>query len=178
MDKKGQSGGLVTGLVFGIVSLVIGVIIAFVLVSTLTGSNLLPQDSITVLNEQYGYANNTGYTFSGMGYVGAEGFTITSASNSSADTPIVLANFTISSGVVKNATKIAWSNVTFNYTYTRDSREIQITNSLSGNFSEGVNNISSKIPTLLLIAAIVLIIGILAVLVGVWQKMKMGGGNL
>jgi len=40
-----------------------------------------------------------------------------------------------------------------------------------------VNNVSSKIPTVLLIAAIVLILGVLAVLVGVWQRMKMGGAS-
>ena len=49
---------------------------------------------------------------------------------------------------------------------------------LGANFSSGVQQISSKIPTILLIAAIVLIIGVLAVLVGVWQRMRMGGGNL
>lgn len=49
---------------------------------------------------------------------------------------------------------------------------------LTSNFSSGVQNISSKIPTVLLIAAVVLIIGVLAVLVGIWQRMRMGGGNL
>ena len=45
-NKKGQmGGGLITGLVFGVASLVIGVIIAFVIVSTLTGANLLTTDS-------------------------------------------------------------------------------------------------------------------------------------
>ena len=46
---------------------------------------------------------------------------------------------------------------------------------LSANFTEGVNNISGKIPTVLLVAAIVLILGVLAILVGVWQRMRMGG---
>ena len=49
---------------------------------------------------------------------------------------------------------------------------------LTSNFSSGVQNVASKIPTVLLIAAVVLIIGVLAVLVGVWQRMRMGGGNL
>ena len=49
---------------------------------------------------------------------------------------------------------------------------------LTGNFSAGVQQVSSKIPTVLLIAAVVLIIGVLAVLVGIWQRMRMGGGNL
>jgi len=101
MDKKGQTGGLITALVFGVASLVIGVIIAFVIVSTLTGAGLLTTGS-------------------------AE------------------------KGAVDN---------------------------LSANFTSGINNVSSKIPTVLLVAAIVLILSVLAILVGVWQRMRMGGGG-
>jgi hypothetical protein len=49
---------------------------------------------------------------------------------------------------------------------------------LSGNMTTGINSVSSKIPTVLLVAAIVLILGVLAILVGVWQRMRMGGGQL
>ena len=48
---------------------------------------------------------------------------------------------------------------------------------LSANFTEGIDNVSSKIPTVLLVAAIVLILSVLAILVGVWQRMRMGGGS-
>lgn len=48
---------------------------------------------------------------------------------------------------------------------------------LSSNFSAGIDNVSSKIPTVLLVAAIVLILAVLAILVGVWQRMRMGGGS-
>lgn len=101
MNKKGQTGGLITGLVFGVASLVIGVIIAFVIVSTLTGANLL--------------------------------------------TP---------SGAEANAT-----------------------DRLAANFTAGVDNVSSKIPTVLLVAAIVLILGVLVFLVAAWQRMQIGGGG-
>ena len=100
-NKRGQTGGLITGLVFGVASLIIGVIIAFVIVSTLTGANLLD-----------------------------------------------------SHPVQKNSVA-----------------------NLSSNFTEGVGNIAGKIPTVLLVAAIVLILGVLALLVGVWQRMRMGGGQ-
>ena len=99
-NKKGQTGGLITGLVFGVASLVIGVIIAFVIVSTLTGANLL----------------------------------------------------------------------------TADSAEDNATDRLSANFTAGVDNVSAKIPTVLLVAAIVLILGVLVLLVGAWQRMRVGGG--
>ena len=60
---------------------------------------------------------------------------------------------------------------------TANSSEDNATTNLAGNFTSGVNNISSKIPTVLLVAAIVLILGVLAILVGVWQRMRMGGGQ-
>jgi len=101
MNKKGQTGGLITGLVFGVASLVIGVIIAFVIVSTLTGAGLL----------------------------------------------------------------------------TADSSEASAVGNLTANFTAGINNVSEQIPTVLLVAAIVLILAVLAILVGVWQRMRMGGGG-
>ena len=101
MNKKGQTGGLITSLVFGVASLVIGVIIAFVIVSTLTGAGLL----------------------------------------------------------------------------TTGSSEDNAVGNLSGNFTAGINEVSSKIPTVLLVSAIVLILGVLAILVGVWQRMRLGGGG-
>ena len=61
---------------------------------------------------------------------------------------------------------------------TSGSAEENATNNLAGNFTSGVNEVSSKLPTILLVAAIVLILGVLAVLVGVWQRMRMGGGQL
>ena len=100
-SKKAQTGGLITGLIFGVASLVIGVIIAFVIVSTLTGANLL----------------------------------------------------------------------------TSSSAEDNATDQLVANFTSGVNNVSSKIPTVLLVAAIVLILGVLVLLVATWQRMNIGGGG-
>jgi len=60
---------------------------------------------------------------------------------------------------------------------TADTAEDNATERLIGNFTEGVDNVSGKIPTVLLVAAIVLILGVLALLVGVWAKMRMGGGG-
>lgn len=54
----------------------------------------------------------------------------------------------------------------------------QSVGNLSSNFTSGINSVSAKIPTVLLVAAIVLILGVLAVLVGVWQRMRMGGGQI
>ena len=60
---------------------------------------------------------------------------------------------------------------------TANSAESNASSLLTSNFTDGVNQVSAKIPTVLLVAAIVLILGVLAVLVGVWQRMRMGGGT-
>jgi len=58
------------------------------------------------------------------------------------------------------------------------SAEQNATDHLVANFTEGVDNVSSKIPTVLLVAAIVLILGVLALLVATWQRMRIGGGSI
>lgn len=60
---------------------------------------------------------------------------------------------------------------------TAASAEANATDRLIGNFTEGVDEVSDHIPTVLLVAAIVLILGVLALLVGVWAKMRMSGGT-
>ena len=60
---------------------------------------------------------------------------------------------------------------------TAGSNEEGAVGNLTENFTSGIHKVSGKIPTILLVAAIVLIIGTLAVLVGVWQRMRMGGGS-
>ena len=49
---------------------------------------------------------------------------------------------------------------------------------LQANFSSGVDKVATKLPTILLIAAIVLILGVLVLLVGAWQRMRVGGGSI
>jgi len=61
---------------------------------------------------------------------------------------------------------------------TAESNEDNATDDLIANFSSGVDNVSARIPTVLLVAAVVLILGVLALLVGVWQRMRVGGGSI
>ena len=48
---------------------------------------------------------------------------------------------------------------------------------MSNNFTAGLNNISEKIPTILLIAAVVLLFGVLVLLVAKSREMGIGGGT-
>jgi len=190
-NNKGQiNAGLVTGLVFGIASLVIGIIIAFTVVSTIKDANLLVEGrpSATITNET-GWINTSGYTLGAESVenvaTGTESITAiwgnTPQQAQEYNYSIGLANATISSsGVVTNLTEFNTTilgNVTFTYTYSNLTNEEISTNRISGNFSGGVDKVSDKIPTVLLVAIIVLILGVLAILVGVWQRMRFGGGS-
>ena len=61
---------------------------------------------------------------------------------------------------------------------TAGSAEQVSTDALVANFTAGVDEVSAKIPTVLLVAAIVLILGVLALLVAVWQRMRLSGGGI
>jgi len=61
---------------------------------------------------------------------------------------------------------------------TADSAEANSTDALVANFTAGVDNVSSKIPTVLLVAAIVLILGVMVLLVATWQRMRLSGGSI
>lgn len=178
IHKKGQSGGIITGLVFGIAGLVIGVIIALVITSTLGGADLhtTTRTGGTVTDEA-GWINTTTYTLAEASG-SRTSYVITGALNTTDSQMLLAGNYSVdSNGVVTNASATEWEAITFNYTYENFSPEEQATNNLTGNFTEGINEISAKIPTVLLIAAIVLILSVLAILVLVWKRMNISGGS-
>jgi len=181
-SKKGQTAGLVTGIVFGIASLIIAVIIAFVIVSTLTDANLLQaqRTTSTVTNES-GWLNATDYTLDEV-LTSRLSYTLTAIwANETGlyDVSVPTANATVSAaGVVVTADADDYDDVVFTYTYVTKTNEELSAGALSTNFSSGVDNVSGKIPTILLVAAIVLILGVLVLLIGAWQRMRVGGGSI
>ena len=190
--KKAQSGGLITGLIFGITSLVIGVIIALIIISTLGDANLLEDDrttSLAITNESYDgetqgiWLNLTTYTLTSANS-STSNFVVTEVWNQTGAGEVILSgNYSIdtATGIIQNASTVEYDNVTVSYTFTHFdgiSVEEAAVDSMTANLTEGIDNISEKIPTVLLIAAIVLILTVLAVLVGVWQRMRIGGGGI
>jgi len=178
-NKRGQTGGLITGLVFGVASLIIGVIIAFVIVSTLTGADLMSSTrSEGSVENETGWFNSTGYPLVEYDSVATTDFVITGLTNETHDF-FTAGNYTLSNiAVLTNSTPDHFNssiriNYTFNYYGASESSSLR----LSSNLTEGVDNVSDKIPTVLLVAAIILILGVLAILVGVWQRMRMGEGS-
>ena len=60
---------------------------------------------------------------------------------------------------------------------TSGSSEQNSTDNLIANFTSGIDKVSSKIPTVLLIAAVVLILGVLVLLWTQYKRMDIGGGE-
>jgi len=190
-SKKGQTTGMVTGLIFGIASLVIAVIIALVIVSTLANSNLIANDltsTQTVTNESMLILGTGIYDISVKGtepYFSS--WNATTVINGTIG--LTVDNVTLVEGVdyrifsvngsILNITDTMKDGARVTYTWVKtESYTNDAVKNLTSNLTSGINNVSSKIPTVLLIAAIVLILTIMAVLVGVWQKMRMGGGGI
>lgn len=202
MNTKGQSTGLVTGLVFGIAALIIGIIIAFTIVGLLEGSNIIPQTTYIATNESGGTepnivnANTSGHNVLGVtARRDSGGFSLTSCyaeyyqSNGTATATTTFGGYNWSLGATNCSLSTAgnlsgggatynFPNVSVSYTYKGDNEQILAAGNMTSNFSNGVQNISSKVPTVLLIGAVILILGILAVLIALWQRIRGGSGQL
>jgi len=189
MAKEGS--GMILGLVVGIAGLIISVIIAFILVSTIADvENDIPTllSGYEVINEtsnlagQMASLNDTEYLLGQAAQTGFASPIITGLWNiTTADAHVIIdiGNSSVSStGVLTNGTTLSdgWYNVSVSYTYSREQSTIT-TSDLRANFTKGIDNISGKIPTILLIAAVVLILGILVLLWQQYQKMNIGGGG-
>ena len=183
INKKGQTGGLVTNLILGVAALVIVAIIAFIIVSTLSNANLLETGRTTtiVVNESAIINYSVGTDTLDVASTNIASYTLTEAwgNDSTIYRKIPLTNVSVNAnGVITAIAGTFFTNGKISYTYITKTNEELTTGYLGGNLTSGVNNVSAKIPTVLLIAAIVFILGVLAVLVGVWSKMRMGGGSI
>lgn len=193
MQKKAQTGQ-VNAIVIGIAGIIIAFIIAFIAISTLLGSEaLLSSVTNTTTNESQGvtgsivYANgSSAYTvvgFSGATGRNARSFSISDAwvqgaNDGTFDDQL---NSTYrgylsidDNGFLTNTTHINasyYSNLSITYTNLADGIQEGGAKRLSANLTEGADEIAGQIPTLLLIAIIVLVLIILGILVGVWYKM-------
>lgn len=179
MKMRHKKGGIVTNVVMGVGGLVIGVIVILIITSTLLDANLLEKTTATTTGETGAWLNITNYTVSNSAAIGFAGLTITGANNYTGATPtaVLVANFTVSGSTITNSSDLNYANLTINYTYTIDSGEEKSVDNLEANFTDGIGNISSKIPTILLIVAVVFLFGALVLLVRNAQTMGIGGSG-
>ena len=173
-------GGIVNGLIYGLGALVIVVIVIFVVISTIDGANLLRGTSTTTtISNESGWLNGTGYTLADYD-ANDNSYVIVTVYNGSGDELIPPANYTLSDvGVITNSSADATSYESANITYTYAERTDyeKSSDGLVTNMTKGVDNVSSKIPTILLIGAVVLLFGVIVLLVRQSQAMGIGGSK-
>ena len=170
--------GLVRGLVFGTGALILVTIVVLVVVSTIDNANLLEEGRVTTyVNDETGRVNETAYTLAGASehYVSGT-FTIVALYDFENNVTISLANASTSTvGVVTNATADTYDWALINYTYTTMSNEEVTTDAMTSNYTSGIDNVSGKIPTVLLLGAIVLLFGVLVLLIRQYKQTGFGG---
>jgi len=180
--RKDKRTAMIGDLVTGAGSLIILVVITLIVVSTLLGANLLRATASTsTATETSAWINSTGYTLTGFS-TSNRAYAITSIANVTGPT-LLSGNYTFDSttGTITNATPTTWDNVNVTYTYIAPTNYETTTDALSGNFTTGISNVSTKLPTIFLIAAVVLLFGVLVVLVVQAKRsglMGSGGGSL
>jgi energy-coupling factor transporter transmembrane protein EcfT len=185
---KNKNGGVVTSTIMGVGGLIIGVIVILVIVSTLNNANLVAVDStdtFTKLNESITFdVLNTPQVLSANSIPYVTCNAITHIHNQTRVGVLLgVTNITRTGCSIINATNVAGDfigngTLYVSYTYTRavaDTRNT-ITN-LTSNFTQGIGNVSQKIPTILLIVAVVFLFGALVLLIRNAQSMGMFGGG-
>lgn len=186
-SKKGQ----VTSIIAGVGGLIIIAIITLILVSTVLNADLFTNSRYvvteTVVNETGGFVNETGYTLAQFTTSNWTNFQVLAVYNVTQDNDELInaANYTFTSatGIIVNATDddpfFNWANVniTYTYDYTAYTGEDQSAVDLGGNLSEGIHNVSAKIPTILLLAAVLLLFGVLAFLIAKSNMLGIGGSQ-
>ena len=178
-DKKGT--GLVTGLIIGIGALVIMTIISLVIVDTINNTNLFTDASSDSVQEAN--LTDTSTTLTDCNTQLSQGFnpTVTSltVTNDTLST-VPNTNYTYSTtactiSITEQNFGLNETNVNVTYSISYDANTQAVVNKMVGNYTEGIDNVSGKLPTILLIAAVVLLFGAIVLLVQ--RSKQMGGGS-
>ena len=174
-----EQQGVVGNLISGTGGLIIGVIIVLVIVSTLLAADLLRSNATTITaQDDESWLNGTTYTLSTVDGLNS-GFAIVTILNNTDSVPITSVNYSLdaNTGVLTNITDFTSGSVNITFTYSGRTSEEQAANNMETNFTRGIDNVSGKIPTILLMGAVVLLFGIMVLLVRQSQAMGLGGGG-
>jgi len=190
--KFKKKGGVVGDIISGTGGLILLTVIVLIIVSTLLATDLFSTSATSfhaVINETDTdsglFVNETGIALT-RANASNSGYAITAVWNATDDgvgyfnLSIPTTNITVSAtGVVTNATVFDWTNVSLSYTFTYsvDNKYKVSTDNMGTNFTKGLDNVSTKIPTILLIAAVVLLFGVIVLLVKQAGAMGIGEGG-
>lgn len=179
MDKS-KRGGVVGDLITGTGGLIVLTIVILVIVSTLLGANLLRGTATTTSASDTNIGiNSTGHTLASFDVLN-RGYTVTEVLNNTNSSQVVgLGNFTLNTatGLLTNATSINWISANVTYSYFTPTTYEDAADGMGANFTGGIDNVSTKIPTILLIGAVVLLFGVIVLLVRQSQAMGIGASS-
>ena len=170
--KLRKKGGIVGDIVEGAGGLIILVIITLIVLGTLIGANLLKGGvaTTTVLNESVLLNSSAG--IEQLDYYNPEwhDYTILLVRNETGDQLIPEANYTFFNGKLTNATEYNfYVNVSYSYVGLNQYEDSVV--GMKENFTSGLQNVSTKLPTILLIAAVVLLFSVLVLLIARSKQM-------
>jgi len=180
--NKNKKGQIVFSLIAGISALIILSIVCLLIVDTLNGADLLSQSaSSTVTNETLTTVDDLGEN---LAYSTLSGVlcSVSYCINSTDSVTVPAANWTATNCKVAYSGPAGAMNNTdwkCTYSYTWDGVSQNSVNGMIANYTSGINNVSSKIPTILLVAAVVLLFGAIVFLVNrAKQTTGATGGSL
>ena len=148
-----------------------------VIMGTLGSSTILPSNSLSAtITGEASFINRTGDPLTN---IQLDGYTVSSitAINASSGLLITSGNYTISSGIITNATSTEWNSVTLNYTYTYNSNANTQAKTILTNTSTGIAAFFGAINPVYAILAILVIILVLVVLVRVVTSSTSSSGG-
>jgi len=181
-----KRGGIISDLISGVGGLIVLVVITLIIIGTLLGANLLNDTYVT---------NNTNYTNCEINETltctlpgilqnySRKDLVVSSIVNYTSDTLVDPGNYSVDAqtGVIRSVVVGGTENysvININYSYVDITRTKEGTASkgLGDNLTTGIVNVSEKIPTILLIGAVVLLFGVLVLLIFQSRRMGIGGG--
>ncbi len=145
-------------------------LLAFVIViimGTLSGTNIIPLDTGSA-TENNKAISAVGYTLGQSGLTDFVG-TIVTIVNATDGITILDGNYTLTGGVLTNATVTTWSDVNITYSFTNEALASGQLDDILGNTSTGITGFFSSITPVYSILAVLVIILVLVVLVRVVQ---------
>lgn len=180
--EKNKKGGLTTEIIAGVGGLVILVVVVLVIITTIFNANLLKGTTTTIVAVEQVSLNNgsDSYTTTLAAFNSHNhDYAIISIVNDTGVYPCNASNYTFNSalGTLTNKTKTVFMLVNVSYSYIQTTRYEDTAFGMGENLTAGTNNISEKLPTILLLTAVILLLGVLAFLVIKARALTITGGG-
>jgi len=172
--------GIIAAIIAGVGGLIITTLIILVILGTFTNANLLrTTESTTTVISETGIALTDGGTALAnfnSSYRTWTIITVVNATNTTGNAVITAPNYTFNSatGYLMNKTAVEWGDTNVTYSYVKPTNYEDTVTSANNGFIGGLNNISEKLPTILLISAVVFLFGVIVLLYRQYQSMGIG----